>query len=130
MTNQQPSKRLLEQLHTICEHYCTLERVAPSKAYGDGGDSLDIGRLRSRLMRGAGNVAHGDPAMFSRYGIWANTLKDLVLRALRDVERDAPDGETVQRLQLVANSLSAFCDIQTLFDDMGHGKVPSYLRSP
>jgi len=130
MTNQQPSERLLERLHTICERYRTLEKVEPSTAYQDGGSSLDPGRLSGRLARGAGNVAHGDPALFSRYGIWANTLKDLVLRALRDVERNVPDGETVQRLQLVSNSLSAFCDIQTLFDDMEIGEVPSYLRSP
>ena len=127
MTNQ-PSERLLDQLHTIGQRYHTLEIVAPSTAYKSGGSSLEPGVLGGRLLRGAGNVAHGDPAMFSRYGIWANTMKDLVLRALRDLEQGRSGGETVQRLQLVANSLSAFCDIQTLFDDMEIGEVPSYLR--
>jgi hypothetical protein len=68
--------------------------------------------LFPRLSRAALNqISHG-PAMVSRYATWAETVRDNIIAAL-----DESDLEQ-RRLLLTraANSLSAFAEIQSLFD--------------
>ena len=84
--------------------------------------------LGIRLARAGGNQAREDMAAISRYGIWANTVRDHV-RTARELVRDGESQERVlEHLRLAANSLSAFADIQALFDSQGIARPPSYLE--
>lgn len=82
-----------------------------SQAYSDGG----VEGLRPRLQRAVLNQMSGGEAIFSRYAIWANTVRDNIREAMRLInEGKKDDGQKL--LVKAANSLSAFSEIQAHFD--------------
>jgi molybdopterin-guanine dinucleotide biosynthesis protein A len=92
----------------ICEQYGGDDLVV-SLAFPDGGTEP----LMARLERAANNQAENGLATFSRYGIWANTVRDNIREAIALLERDG-HREAIPFLVKSANSLSAFSDIQRL----------------
>ena len=103
------SERRLEE---IVEHYDQRE-LRISTAYLDGGADP----LWPRFSRSAGNQISKGPAALSRYAIWANTVRDNIIRGMEELE--SGDRE-LGRYHLVraANSLSAFSDVQAHFDPL------------
>lgn len=104
-----------KQINKILEEYNTDNVLKISKAFGDGGAENPT----MRLARAAGNQAFEDPASFSRYGIWANTVRDNICKAKKIID-DGDLEEGRRLLTRAANSLSAFSDIQALFDTVLH----------
>ncbi len=106
-----------ELIDQIIQAFDRENEIVLSQAYSDGGTE----GLSPRLGRAALNqIAEGD-ATFSRYAIWANTVRDNILQAihlLQDVDAD----EANRHLVRAANSLSAFVEIQALFDPLKIGK--------
>ncbi len=102
------------RIERVIDEYDRSRRLRISEAYGDGGSG---GMLGPRLKRAAVDQACGDGAAPSRYGIWANTVRDTVIDALGRVRKGAPQGEIAPLLIAAANSLSAFAEIQRIFDD-------------
>lgn len=92
-----------------------------STAYGDGG----IDPLFPRLSRAAMNQLDGGQATFSRYAIWANTVRDNVRFAI-DLMGEGKQDQASSYLIRSINSLSAFAEIQALCDPMEMGS-PSIL---
>jgi len=109
-----------EQLKKIIEKYDNCRDFVISKAFGDGGCNEEI--LMGRLDRAAGNQINDGAAAFSRYGIWANTVRDHIIEA----ERLIAEGNISDARRLLiraANSMSAFADIQAHFDTMGIANI-------
>jgi len=92
---------------------CDQRELRISTAYGDGGSDP----LWRRFSRSALNQGSGGPATLSRYAIWANTVRDNIVKGMEAME----SGDTeLGRSHLIraANSLSAFCDVQAYFDPL------------
>lgn len=88
-----------------------------SIAYSDGGTDP----LWPRFSRSAGNQMDHGPAAISRYAIWANTVRDNIIKGIEEMQ--SGDTATAQyHLIRAANSLSAFSDVQAYFDPMEMGK--------
>lgn len=111
-----------DELFKIIEKYDTDREFLISTAFLDGG----IDPLFGRLHRAAINQNCGGEAAISRYGIWANTVRDNIRQA--DVEIENGNIAAARRLlRRAANSLSAFSELQTHFDPMEIGKVNQEL---
>jgi hypothetical protein len=98
------------------------DEIVLSHAYGDGGTE----GLSPRLSRAALNQISEGEATFSRYAIWANTVRDNILRAISLLENQDTD-EAYCHLVRAANSLSAFAEIQALVDPLKIGKPKSSI---
>ena len=102
---------MIEQISKIVKDHNDDSRVLESQASSDPG----AGCLFARLERSAQNQCIESNSMFSRYGIWANTMRGNLIDALNDLE--GQDSETaVRRITECINSLSAFAEIQTLLE--------------
>lgn len=98
-------------IHDILKTHDRSDRTLVSQAYMEGGTDM----LFDRLERAALNQAHGGEARLARYAIWANTVRDHVIEGMRLM--DAGDAVGARRmLTLAVNGLSAFSEIQALFD--------------
>lgn len=97
-----------DSITEICEQ-CSGDDLVVSLAFPNGGTEP----LMARLERAANNQAENGLATFSRYGIWANTVRDNIREAIALLERDG-HREAIPFLVKSANSLSAFSDIQRL----------------
>lgn len=82
-----------------------------SSAYEDGG----LDPLWPRLQRAAINQSENGLATFSRYGIWANTVRDNILDAITLLESGRIH-DAKPLLVRSANAMSAFSEIQYLID--------------
>ena len=61
------------------------------------------------------NQAENGATTVSRYAIWANTVRDNIVEAMSDIEKD--EVETAKkRLIRAINSLSAFSEVQSEFE--------------
>ena len=98
----------------ILEYFETDHEFRVSKAFMDGGLDSPFPRLR----RAALNQLCDGEATISRYGIWANTVRDNIRQADREM-RTGNLAETRRLMCRAANSLSAFAELQTHFDTMG-----------
>jgi hypothetical protein len=107
-----------EEIEAIIEKYNTDQEFRISTAFPDGG----LGLLLPRLGRAAMNQLEDGEATYSRYAIWANTARDTIIEAARRIEKGRSEREIRPLLIEVANSLSAFSDIQALFDTMFHNR--------
>lgn len=106
------SLRISEEIQDIMQRYENEEDFKVCDKYPDGG----TGPLFPRLERAALNqLTHGD-AIYSRYAIWAITVCDSIIEAARIIKSDADSEEAHRLLVSAANSLSAFCEVQSLFD--------------
>jgi len=100
-----------DDVDRIIEKYDSESEFRISEAYPDGG----TGMLSGRLHRAALNQIELGAATFSRYAIWANTVRDHIVAAERAMT--AGDLEESRRLLYsAANSLSAFSDIQAVYE--------------
>jgi hypothetical protein len=106
-----------KEITAIIERYSTDQEIIISTAFPDGG----LGLLMPRLDRAAMNQVVDGDAMFSRYAIWANTARDTIIEASRRLSAGRSEREIRPLLVEVANSLSAFSDIQALFGPIFHG---------
>jgi len=107
----------VEQLDRILARYGADELVV-STAYADAG----VDPLQGRLWRAAVNQMEQGDATGSRYAIWANTVRDNIIVALKPFEEgDAMAGR--RHLVRAANSLSAYTDVQAYFDPFELGKL-------
>jgi hypothetical protein len=113
-------KQKKPQLRTIRE---TLERfdddrkVRELNAYEVAGADQD-GPLKSRLERAATNQMEGGMATFSRYAIWAETVRGILLSAEADVTEGNLTDDTLRKLRRCINTLAAFSEIQRIFDPL------------
>lgn len=101
------------QMIDIMERFDTDREFCISRAFSDGGAENPFPRLR----RAALNQLDEGEATVSRYGIWANTVRDNVIEA----EKEMSNGNSSKARRLLiraANSLSAFAEIQANFDTM------------
>ena len=110
MNNEQIIDRILE----ICDRD---DSPVISRAYEDGG----IDPLFPRLRRAALNQISAGDAVFSRYAIWANTVRDNVRQAM-DLQEQGRHEDARRFLFRTINSLSAFAEIQALCDPMEIGR--------
>ena len=109
-----------ELIDKIIEVFDREGEIVLSKGYTDGGTE----GLSPRLSRAALNQISEGAATFSRYAIWANTVRDNVIHAIRLLNnKDIDEGKRF--LIRAANSLSAFTEIQALTDplNVGHPRV-------
>lgn len=105
---------VIDEILDLCDRD---DQPVVSKAYGDGG----LDPLFPRLRRAAVNQIDDGDATLSRYAIWANTLRDNILHAMDLSEkRNYPNAKHF--LIRTVNALSAFSEIQALFDPMEIGR--------
>jgi hypothetical protein len=85
-----------------------------------------------RLQRVAINQLGDGPATLSRYGIWASTIRDILLQALEEID-DRNFNTARERIIYTINSLGAFIDIQAALDSyqdrMGFYEIPEIIKS-
>ncbi len=88
--------------------FCCLEVKRPTE--------FEISQIscQSRLVRAARTQVYSGEAMFSRYLIWAETLRGGLMSVVEDLDR-SPDENTRRNVVLVSNSLATFCEIQSRF---------------
>jgi hypothetical protein len=89
-----------------------------STAFLDGG----LDPLSARLRRAALNQTCDGDATVSRYGIWANTVRDNIREADNQIAAGSI-AEARRLLRRAANSLSAFAELQGKFDPMRISKT-------
>jgi hypothetical protein len=106
----------VRRIERVLERFDDDQQLLRSSAYDDGGLQM----LTGRLARAAHNQATDGAATFSRYAIWANTVRDHIAEALRLLDSDRSEAERL--LRLAHNSLSAFAEIQALFDPLKSGR--------
>jgi hypothetical protein len=99
------------QMQEIVEHYDTDRELCISKAYLDGGAIRPAGRLQRAALN---QICEGE-ATVSRYAIWANTIRDNIILAEKEMGNENRS-EARRLLFRAANSLSAFSEIQSHFD--------------
>ena len=68
--------------------------------------------LCGRLLRAAEDQVCGDPAAISRYMIWGETLRGLLLAVVNDLDERSATERTRDNCIRALNSISAFCEIQ------------------
>lgn len=110
-TNSRPKADATKVIELI-KSFDSDRELKTSHAYGDGG----VGMLFPRLDRAAVNQAEDGEATLSRYAIWANTVRDHIAEAERLLREDGDSAEAERLLIHAHNSLSAFSEVQSLFD--------------
>ena len=103
----------METINGIIQRYQTEDELLTSNSYGDGG----LEPLFPRLERAAMNQDDDGEATLSRYAIWANTVRDRIAYAIKLMEQ----GEIEESKRILTgshNSLSAFSEIQALYDPL------------
>ena len=74
--------------------------------------TFDIGSLaQARLGRAAENGSSGSGATFSRYRIWAETIRGALIGVLEEEQTDLAETAKANLIRTI-NSLGAFCAIQ------------------
>jgi hypothetical protein len=107
-----------EDIDRLIESFDTDREFRISKGFSDGG----LDPLFPRLLRAAYNQQSNGDAMESRYGIWANTVRDNIIQAEREMSTGNLD-EARRLMRRAANSLSAFSELQARFDPMGISRI-------
>lgn len=106
-----------DQIEDIIERFNTDQEYRISKAFPDG----EAVNPDKRLLRAAVDQICDDASTVSRYGIWANTIRDNIRKADIEIENDNII-EARRLLRRAANSLSAFSELQAIFDTTGIGQ--------
>ena len=105
--------KITQKIDRIIDKYHSSSELLISEAYTDGG----VSNPAARLSRAAINQLEDESgATLSRYAIWANTVRDNIIEAVNLI-KDDPD-KSEELLQISANSLSAFSEIQKIFDPL------------
>ena len=108
-----------QDINDILERY-QVNSLQLSKAYPDGGTDP----LWPRMQRAALNQLDAGDATLSRYAIWANTVRNNIVAAL-DAQDDNETEQARFHLIRAANSLSAFSELQKLFDNRADNPAAS-----
>ena len=106
------SSEVEQQIESLIHQFGNDRQLPRGDAYSDG----ETHSLFGRLQRAAINQSENGEATVSRYSIWANTVRDHIAEALRLWQDDAERTEIERLLVHAHNSLSAFSEIQSLFD--------------
>lgn len=114
------SERTFEEAQRIIARFHNASQVLDFDAFescagADGNDTM----LGPRLERAAMNQSEDGAATITRYAIWAETVRGLVMTSLADVESGRINDRTKKCLIKAANSLAAFSKIQRVFDVEG-----------
>lgn len=111
------SQSTLEKAQRVIAKFHDSDRIVDLEAFesGAGADGNDM-MLGPRLERAAMNHSEDGAATITRYAIWAETVRGLVLTSLADVESGRINPQTKDCLIKAANSLAAFSEIQRIFD--------------
>jgi len=104
------------KIKSIIEKY-DVPMLEVSKVFSDGG----LDPLWSRLERAVINQIEDGAATVSRYGVWANTVRDNIIEAISLSESGKPD-EANALLVRAANSMSAFAEVQGLINENSDDK--------
>ncbi len=107
-----------EDMSRIIQDFDTEERLVPFSAMEvQDALPLDISfMLSARLERAAGNQLSDGEATVSRYAIWAETVRGIILDAINSVGESPRHSATKRNLTKAANSLAAFSTIQSKLD--------------
>ena len=100
----------INKIKEIVKKY-EVEKIELSNAFRDGG----LDPLWLRFERAVENQVSDGAATLSRYGIWANTVRDNIIEAISQSERGELN-KSIELLIKAANSMSAFADVQYLID--------------
>lgn len=85
------------------------------------------GMVLARLERAAKDEAE-DNLLHSRYAIWASNVSDLIKNAQQAI--DSQDSvEALRQLELAANAIKAYRDIQIIFDQENFYKISEIFRA-
>ena len=101
---------IMDRISEIIQKHDDDAHIILSQAFPDGGSEPLFGRLEKAAL----NQVDEGGAMSSRYGIWAKTVRDNLVDALADIDNGSSDAS--KKITLCINSLSAFAEIQRLFD--------------
>lgn len=110
--SEDDEKQLAEMLQDIVIRYDQSD-LRISNAFEDGG----LDPLWPRFERAAMNQIEDGDASIRRYAIWANTVRDNIVDAIRLLEV-GNEQSAHDRLVRAANSLSAFTEVQALVDPL------------
>lgn len=116
---QQKPKVKLEQLQEIIRRFDDHQRLMARPRGNDFEVEIDSEpdrMLALRLDRAVMNQVVNGQATVSRYAIWADTVRDLIRRSLKELELESGFECSKSSLTQSANSLSAFSEIQAQFD--------------
>lgn len=106
-TNRRKPPPSPDDLAALVDAFERSDRPKRGDAFADGG--LDA--LFPRLTRAAVNQLEGGGATLSRYGIWANGVRDHIAEAMVLVQNG--DADAALRLLVRAhNALAAFSELQ------------------
>lgn len=117
------SEDAYSEIEEIVKKFNSDREIIPSDTYQYDG----IEGISPRLIRAAGNhvSACNEPgkgvAMFSRYGIWAGTIRGVLKELLVHMEDKSISATDEKNLIKVINSLSAFCEVQKHLDPLSLG---------
>ena len=114
MTDRFGKRPSADALAALVDRFDQADKPLRGDAYADGG--LDA--LFPRLTRAAVNQLDGGAATHSRYGIWANGVRDHIAEAMTLIRQ----GETDAAFRLLVrahNAMAAFAEIRGLLDDGG-----------
>lgn len=109
-----------ESMLQIVENFSTEERVVPFTGREVSHAlplELSLG-LFGRLARAATDQLCGDPATLSRYTIWAETVRGIILDAIESLDRSRQNDSVRRNLIRAANSLAAFATIEDRIDPL------------
>lgn len=101
---------LRENLDSIIERYSKASDILENSCSAGG-----CSPLWPRFERAAINQIADSPMALPRYAIWANTVRDNIAEALNQLDMGHTE-DARQRLVEAANSLSAFSEMQSLFE--------------
>jgi hypothetical protein len=83
----------------------------------EGGTNMLFPRLERAAMNQVNNGVFTTP----RYGIWASTVNNCLHEALQQTESSQPE-EAKRQIIKAINTISAFKEIQALFDPWQNGE--------
>jgi len=103
-------EELTERLQTIIQRFENETELIRFQAFQPetGGWSM----LSGRLERAAVNQADDGNVTFSRYAIWLETVRGLIVESLAELKSNPHQADAVKKLNRAANSLAAFTEIQ------------------
>jgi hypothetical protein len=106
-------KHQLQAIHEILERFDNDLNIQKLNAY-EVSEAVHDGPLNGRLERAAINQIEEGIATFSRYAIWAETVRGILLSAEADIAEGHLTDDTLRKLRRCINALSAFSEIQRI----------------
>ncbi|MGD9420264.1 MAG: hypothetical protein Q7R22_015110 [Verrucomicrobiota bacterium JB025] len=103
------------ELHELIELYSEEQRISPFEGLNEPHSSESPQMMQARLERAALNQICGGEATLSRYRIWMETVRGVLVRTIAEREGTS-EGPSTEELVMTANSLACFCEIQNRLD--------------